>query len=132
MAKLPRRFRPLACVVSDFHFRMPAEAAFYQYLRQHGERCGLADRAWDWMVAAGAEKASRLLRSLRRITDILVSLGDHIAYVTNECGLAEQRARVCALGVYAAFQKDGWQRIIHVPSDHDLGVPHLGMTSERR
>lgn len=124
---LPEGFHPLFAVVSDFHLWTPAEEAYERFLWSHGERRGLPDRIWNWMVCVGANlnMARVLLKRLRCMSDALVSLGDHYSHVVNECGLGERRARVCALAVRFIFQqRRPWEQLVWVPSDHDLGVTH--------
>lgn len=123
---LPERFRPLFAVVSDFHLWTPAEEVYERFLWSHGARRGLADRIWNWMVRIhrNIDFAHTLLATFRLATDTLVSLGDHYPHTVNEYGLGEQRARVCALAVRSMFEGRRWDRIIWVPSDHDIGVAH--------
>lgn len=130
---LPKGFQPLAAVVSDFHLRTPPEEACERYLHTRGERRGVSARVWDWMVRVekNVELAGRLLVRLRDLTDTLISLGDHYSHVVNVYGLAEQRARLSAVIARQLFHRYQW-RVIHVPSDHDLGVPHVltGLTGK--
>lgn len=124
--------RYLAGVAADFHLRLPLEAAFHDFLRMHGQRLSLLDRGWDLCVGTeNMRLAARLLTQLRRKTSTLISLGDHVTYVTNEYGLSELRARVCSLVMNRFFQHLGWRDIRHVPSDHDVGVRVLLLESRR-
>lgn len=132
---LPKDFMPLAGIVSDFHVRMPAERACEEFLWTQGARRDIAARVWNWMVriADSDALAETLLRRLRTWTGTLISLGDHFSHVVNEHGLGEQRARVNALAFQNVLHRCGWGSVIHVPSDHDVGVPHrlTGWTNER-
>lgn len=131
---LPHEFQVLAAVVSDFHLCTPLEAACERYIQQRGARQGIDSRVWNWMVRSDKNVffGRELLMRIRKATDTLVSLGDMWSHVVNEQGLAELRARVCALAVRRLLHAQEWKHIHYVPSDHDLGVRHRLTSVEER
>jgi hypothetical protein len=131
---IPTGFRPLAAIVADMHLRTNIEAICERFLWAHNERSNVIDGTWNWMVRSfeNVELAERLLRRLRQFSDTLISLGDHVNHLINENGFGERRARLAALAVRTLLDQPGWQKVIHVPSDHDIGRVHRLSTPQQK
>jgi len=123
---LPDGFEVITAIVSDFHLGTPIEMECEKYLMERGLRKDFPSIIWRWMTrpAQSTEMAHELLSKLRHWTDQVISLGDHYSTVVNEHGLAEKRARISALWTLDFFNQYNWSKIVWVPSDHDIGVPH--------